>query len=97
MDEWTIVIGLPVPAETTALPQKIGSPEVRIEEWAYGAVAQILHLGPYDQEQASIERLHRFIMEGGYEIAGAHEEEYVSRPDVKVPKAIIRYRIKKKS
>ncbi|MDD5126519.1 MAG: GyrI-like domain-containing protein [Dehalococcoidales bacterium] len=96
MNEWTIVTGLPIPADTESLPQKIGSPDVRIEEWAYGTVAQILHLGAYDQEQESIEKLHRFIQENGYELAGAHEEEYLTTQDAKVIKTVIRYRIKKK-
>ena len=96
MKEWTHVIGLPIPAETTFLPQKVGGTDVLIEEWEYGDVAQILHLGSYDQEEASIERLHNFIEESGYEITGVHEEEYLTSPDAKVPKTIIRYRVKKK-
>ncbi|MDD4858968.1 MAG: GyrI-like domain-containing protein [Dehalococcoidales bacterium] len=95
-DEWTIVTGVPIPADTTSLPQKIGSPEVKIEEWAYGTVGQILHIGGYDKEQESIEKLLRLIEESGYEIAGPHEEEYLTKPDSKVVKTIIRYRIKKK-
>jgi len=43
-----------------------------------------------------MERLYRFIEESGYEITGVHEEEYVTSPDAKVPKTIIRYRVKKK-
>lgn len=95
-EQWTMIMGLPVPEDITFLPQKVPNIEVRIEQWQYGTVAQILHLGPYDQEQPAIERLHRFIADNGYEIAGAHEEEYLTRPDVKVPKTIIRYEIKKK-
>jgi len=95
--EWTHVIGLPVPADTASLPQKVGSTEVRIETWGYGTVAQILHLGPYDQEGPTVERLHRFIEENGYEIAGVHEEEYLTSPDARVIRTIIRYPVKKKS
>jgi hypothetical protein len=29
-----------------------------------------------------------------YEIAGPHEEEYLTRPDAKVPKTIIRYAVR---
>lgn len=58
---------------------------------------QILHLGPYDQVGPSIERLHRFIEDSGYEIASAHEEEYLTSPDAKVVKTVIRYTVKKKS
>ena len=93
---WTIILGLPIPEDVTSLPQKVPGVEVRIETWDYGTVAQILHLGAYDQEYSTVEKLHRFIAESGYEIAGQHEEEYLTRPNVKVPKTIIRYPVKKK-
>jgi len=96
MEEWAMIIGLPIPEDTTSLPQKIPNFEVKIESWQYGTVAQILHLGPYDQECATVERLHQFIKDSGYEIAGVHEEEYLTSPDAKVIKTIIRYPIKKK-
>jgi hypothetical protein len=96
MEQWTHIIGLPIPEETTSLPQKVPGIEVKIETWQYGTVAQILHLGAYNQEQPTVERLHKFIKENGYEIAGAHEEEYLTTPDAKVPKTIIRYVVKKK-
>jgi len=96
MEEWTHIIGLLIPEDTTSLPQKVAGTEVKIETWEYGTVAQILHLGAYDQEQPTVERLHKFIEDSGYEIAGAHEEEYLTRPDAKVPKTIIRYPVRKK-
>ncbi len=95
-EEWTHIIGLPIPEDTTSLPQKVADIEVKAENWEYGSVAQILHLGTYDQEGPTIERLHKFIKESGYEIAGVHEEEYLTSPDAKVPKTIIRYAVKKK-
>ncbi len=95
-EEWTHIIGLPIPADTTSLPQKVAGTEVKIETWEYGTVAQILHLGAYEQEDAAVERLHQFIKDSGYEIAGLHEEEYLTRPDAKVPKTIIRYPVRKK-
>jgi len=96
MEEWTHIIGLPIPEDTAFLPQKVAAIEVKIETWEYGTVAQILYLGPYDQEQPTIERLHQFIKENGCEIAGAHEEEYLTSPDAKVPKTFIRYPVKKR-
>ena len=96
MNEWTHIIGLPVPENTTSLPQKVACIEVKLETWDYGTVAQILHLGAYDQEEATVERLQQFIAESGYEIAGLHEEEYLTRPDAKAPKTIIRYPVRKK-
>ena len=95
-DEWTIVTGVPVPDDTVSLPQKVPGVEVKLETWQYGTVAQILYLGPYDQETPTIERLHKFIAENGYEMAGAHEEEYLTKPDAKVVKTIIRYLLRKK-
>ncbi len=96
MDEWTHIIGLPIPEDTTSLPQKVAGTEVKIETWEYGTVAQVLHLGPYDQEHATVERLQQFIKDIGYEIAGLHEEEYLTSPDAKVQKTIIRYTVRKK-
>lgn len=93
-DEWTIITGIPVPEDTVTLPQKVAGVEVKLETWEYGTVAQILHLGAYDQETATIERLHKFIEEKGYQLAGAHEEEYLTRPDAKVVKTLIRYPVK---
>ena len=95
-EEWTHIIGLPIPEDTTSLPQKVPHVKVKIETWEYGTVAQILHLGPYDQEAPTIERLHRFIDESGYKIAGMHEEEYLTRANVRVPKTIIRYVVSRK-
>ena len=95
-DEWTLIIALPVPDEITSLPQKVADIEVKIETWHYGTVAQILHLGAYDQEKPTVRRLHQFIKDNGYEIAGDHEEEYLSRPDAKIGKTIIRYMVRKK-
>ena len=95
-EEWTHIIALPIPEDTTSLPQKIPGIEVKVETWEYGTVAQILHLGAYDEEGPTVDRLHQFIVESGYEIAGAHEEEYLTTPDAKVPKTIIRYVVRKK-
>ena len=96
MDGWTLLIGSPIPEDTTSLPQKVAGIEVKVETWDYGTVAQILHLGAYDQEEATVERLQKFIEENGYEIAGPHEEEYLSRPDAKVMKTIIRYPVRRR-
>ncbi len=95
-DQWTHIIALPVPDDTVLLPQKAPDVEVKLETWEYGTVAQIVHVGPYDQERPTIERLHKFIEDNGYEIAGLHEEEYLTRPDAKLAKTIIRYPVKKK-
>jgi len=95
-DQWTGIWGLPIPGEVTEIPQKIPESQVKIETWQYGTVAQILHLGPYKDEGPTVERLHQFIKDSGYEIAGTHEEEYLTSPKAKVQKTLIRYPVKKK-
>jgi len=96
-DQWTGIWGLPIPDGTTELPKKVPEPEVKIEVWEYGTVAEILHLGPYSEEGPTIERLHRFIEESGCEIAGVHEEEYLTRPTAKVVRTIIRCPVRRRA
>lgn len=54
--------------------------EVRLERFAEGPAAQVLHIGPYAAEGPTIQRLHAFIAEQGYELAGKHHEIYLSDP-----------------
>jgi hypothetical protein len=97
-DQWIGLYGLPVPDSVTQLPE--GAQGVRIEDWEYGEVAEILHLGPYSEETPTILKLHDFIRQSGYEIAGPHEEEYLKGPGMAASPAdywtIIRYPVKKK-
>jgi len=96
-DQWTGIWGLPVPENTTSLPQRVPDVEVKLETWNYGTVAQILHIGPYSEEGPTVKRLHDLISNKSYEIAGVHEEEYLTTPKAKMQKTLIRYPIKKKT
>jgi hypothetical protein len=69
---------------------------VKVANWKFGTVAQVLYLGPYNREKSTIEKLHAYIREQGYKLAGPHEEVYLTKPDVKVPKTIIRYVVRKR-
>ena len=95
-EKWSIITGIPVPEDTTSLPQKVPGVEVKLETWEYGTIAQILHFGSYAEEEPAIERLRKFIADSGYQKAGVHEEEYLTKPDAKVVKTIIRYPVRKK-
>ncbi len=53
---------------------------VRCERWEEGPAAQIMHVGPYDAERPTIERLHRAIGEDGLRARGCHHEIYLSDP-----------------
>lgn len=99
-DEWVGIWGLPIPESVETLPaQKESVYEVKIEYWEYGEVAEILHIGPYSEETPSIEKLHQFIKDSGYEIVGTHEEEYLKGPGMFFKgnpakyQTIIRYRV----
>jgi hypothetical protein len=95
-DAWTAYWALPIPDDVTELVQKVPGVEVRIERWAYGTVAQILHLGPFSEEGPTVARLHAFIAEQGLTFAGPHEEEYLTKLDAKAQKTIIRYQVRPK-
>jgi hypothetical protein len=100
---WIGRYALPVPYSITSLPAIDAEPGLKVDllTWEYGQVAEILHTGPYAQEQPTIERLHRFIKERGYGIIGYHEEEYIKGPGMffkgnpKKYYTIIRYRVAK--
>lgn len=69
---------------------------VRLERFAEGRCAQILHVGPYGDETETIRRLLSFVDEAGYEPSGRHHEIYLSDPDRTPPerlRTIIRYPI----
>lgn len=50
--------------------------KLRLQSLTEGRCAQIMHLGPFAQEGATIERLHRFIAEHGQR-SGRHHEIYL--------------------
>ena len=51
--------------------------KLRMEEFAEGRCAQILHVGPFSAEGPTIEKLHGYILERG-SLAGKHHEIYLS-------------------
>ena len=92
-EQWEAAWAIPVPEDTAELFQKDPDTPVTLETWEYGTCAQILHLGTYAEEEPTIDRLHEFIAESGYRIAGPHEEEYLTRPGAKVQKTVVRYQV----
>lgn len=53
-------------------------PQLRLERFEEGACAQLLHIGPFSEEEATIEQLHHFIADGGWQSRGRHHEIYLS-------------------
>jgi len=62
--------------------------KLRFERWCEGLCATILHLGPYCDEPATIERLHAFIAEQGHTPRGKHHEIYLSDPRRTAPEKL---------
>ncbi len=69
---------------------------VQIEEIHEGLSAQILHVGSYEEEAATLEKLYTYIEQEGFKINGHHHEIYLSDPLKTAPhklKTILRYAI----
>jgi len=87
---WTIMICLPevltdamsvgVIEGITAKKALVAGAKARVEPFAEGTAAQILHIGPYADEAPTIETLHRFIADHGGTLSGKHHEIYLSDP-----------------
>jgi len=73
-------------------------PKVRFENFHEDQSAQIMYFGPYSGEKETIEKIHGFIKQKGYELSGKHHEIYLSDPRKSAPeklKTIIRQPMKK--
>jgi hypothetical protein len=87
---WTLLIALPAEARADELETahgvgraKLEAPfreGLRIEPFAEGRAAQVLHLGPYAEERPSVERLHAAIAAAGLRAHGRHHEIYLGDP-----------------
>jgi len=63
-----------------------------------GPCVQLLHIGPYRDEQRSVDRIMAFVDEQGWTATGQHHEIYLSDPRRTAPeklKTILRYPIQK--
>lgn len=96
---FAILVDESLPELPTALQAEY--PEVDLATWKYGEVGEVLHIGPYDAENPTVERLREFIKKSGYQISGFHEEEYYKGPGMffkgnkNYYHTIIRYQVKR--
>jgi hypothetical protein len=70
---------------------------IRLEDFHEGLCAQIMYFGRYADEMPTIERLHKEIVERGYQLRDKHHEIYLGDPRRSAPeklKTIIRQPIK---
>jgi hypothetical protein len=80
--EWVGRYALPVGEQVTEVPAGPVPAGLRVslETWEYGDVAEVVHIGPYNNEAQDISRLQNFVATSGYRVIGDHEEEYVRGP-----------------
>jgi hypothetical protein len=63
-------------------------PRLHVLAWEEGPSAQVLHVGPYDAEPATIEALHRAIADAGLVPRGCHHEIYLGDPSRSAPERL---------
>jgi hypothetical protein len=96
--DWTLLIAVPdlvtaglvEDARTAAARKHAGTPlgAVRLERFAEGRCAQVLHVGPYRDEGPTVAALHAFISGSGYALAGKHHEIYLGDPRRSAPEKL---------
>jgi hypothetical protein len=53
---------------------------LRLETFHEGPSLQVMHVGPYSEEPATIDRIKSFARENGYQLRGKHHEIYLGDP-----------------
>jgi hypothetical protein len=96
--DWTMMIRQPQEVDLALLTEAASKATarkplpsaslVKLEHFREGAAAQIMHIGPYAAEAPTIERLHAFIAEQGYERIGKHHEIYLGDPQRSAPEKL---------
>lgn len=96
--QWTTMIMQPefVTQELVAdalrqVEQKKNPPalsKIRFETLHEGLAIQTMHIGPYSAEGPTIEKMHRFAQENGYQLSGKHHEIYLSDPRRTAPERL---------
>ncbi len=72
--------------------------QLYIKPFEEGLSVQIMYIGPYDQEMPTIERMHQYAQENGYQLRDKHHEIYLSDPRRTAPeklKTILRHPVEK--
>lgn len=96
--KWTVMLRVPgfvtpdyfdeVVAECIAQKQSNTYKRARLESFAEGECVQIMHIGPYDQEQTDIDKMHAYAKEHGYVLSGKHHELYFGDPRRSAPEKL---------
>jgi len=106
--KWTMMIVQPEYVTAKLFAESLGEVEkkkslpalskIRFEPYHEGQTAQIMHIGPYSEEEPTIAKLHTFIRQNGYKLSGKHHEIYLKDPRKSAPsklQTVIRQPFKK--
>jgi hypothetical protein len=69
---------------------------LRLERFAEGPSIQIMHIGPYADEPATLAKMDAFAKENGYGLTGRHHEIYLGDPRTAKPenlRTVLRHRV----
>jgi hypothetical protein len=104
---WSAMIRLPefvTPEFFQQVVSELGTNEqsaiytkAHLQHFNEGKAVQIMHVGPYDQEEKDKNRMLSFARDGGYELRGRYHEVYFGDPgetSLEELKTIIRYPVK---
>ncbi len=75
-------------AEVRSRKAPVALDRLHVVEVAHGPAAQVLHVGPYDREAATLERLRQAIRAAGLRPCGPHHEIYISDPNRTSPERL---------
>ncbi len=70
---------------------------MRLERWREGLSVQIMHIGPYADEPATLDKMEAFAAENGHEFHGRHHEIYIGNPNRSKPenlKTVLRHPVR---
>jgi hypothetical protein len=84
-------------ADTLAKRPNPALDHIRLECWREGPSIQIMHIGPYADEPATLDKMDAFAEEHGYQRHGRHHEIYIGDPTRSKPenlKTVLRHPVK---
>jgi hypothetical protein len=106
---WTLMILQPKIVTRTSLKQAVRKirekkevpalDKIHLDSFAEGLSVQMLHIGPYADEPATMEKIEEFSAQRGLTASGKHHEIYISDPRRVKPekmKTILRHAVTKK-
>jgi hypothetical protein len=95
LSRWRAMIAQPDPIDATLITHCVEAARAKkplsalallhYARWEEGRCAQLLHVGPYSEEELTVVRLHQAIAAEGYRPRGRHHEIYLSDPRRSAP------------